>query len=46
MAYIPGLKGKSYKIYYFMEGNDESCIISGAVGINSGLDTLCILKVP
>ena len=46
MVYIPGAKGKSYKIFYFMEGNDQSCIIDGAIGSNSGLDTLCILKVP
>lgn len=46
MAYIPGEKGKSYRIYYFMEGNNQSCIIAGASGSNNGFDTLCILKVP
>lgn len=46
MVYTPGAKGKSYRILYFMEGKDKSCIIDKAVGINNGLDTLCVLKIP
>lgn len=37
--------GKSYRIYYFMEGNNRSCLIDGAVGSNNGRDTLCTLNV-
>ena len=46
MIYVPGANGKSYKILYFMEGKNESCIINKATGTNSGLDTLCILNIP
>lgn len=46
MIYVPGTNGKSYKILYFMEGINESCIIDKATGTNSGLDTLCILSFP
>lgn len=45
MIYVPGVNGKSYKIFYFMEGSDQPCIINGATGINSGFDTLCSLNV-
>lgn len=37
--------GKGYMIRYFMEGNDKSCILDGAVGSNVGDDTLCSLVV-
>lgn len=46
IVYVPGLNAKSYKIFYFMEGNDRSCIIEKATGTNNGKDTLCILSIP
>ncbi|MEX0912999.1 MAG: hypothetical protein WDZ56_00555 [Candidatus Paceibacterota bacterium] len=46
IVYEPGAKGKSYKIFYFMEGEDQSCIIDKAIGSASGHDTLCILEIP
>lgn len=33
--------GRSYTLQYFMEGNDQDCVLQGATGANTGDDTLC-----
>jgi len=41
MVYRSENYGKSYTIMYYMEGNDRSCILDGAIPTNNGPDTLC-----
>lgn len=45
MIYTHQNYGKGYMIRYFMEGNDKSCVLDGAVGSNVGDDTLCSFVV-
>lgn len=45
MLYQVTNSGRTYRILYFMEGDNRSCILDDAVATNSGPDTLCTLTV-
>lgn len=45
MTYTYQNSGKSYTIRYFLEGNNEDCMLTNSTGSNVGDDTLCILNV-
>lgn len=41
MTYRHQNYGSGYTIQYFIEGNDQDCVLGGATGSNTGDDTLC-----
>lgn len=41
MTYRHQNYGGGYTLQYFMEGNNENCVLPGATGSNVGDDTLC-----
>lgn len=45
MIYRVTDSGRSYSIFYYMEGNDRPCLVGGATGVNDGSDTSCTLTV-